>query len=176
MLTVLLGGARSGKSTFAMELARSAERGVTFIATCPRLEGDDDLQSRIDRHRAERPAGWTTIEEEADLAAALANVSSPIAIVDCLTTWVGNLLVNGMTADDVVAASDRAIAAIEGRDIDVIVVTNEVGSGIIPADELSRSYRDALGRVNQRWVARSDRALLMVAGRALVLQDVTELP
>lgn len=181
MLTVLLGGARSGKSTTALRLACTAENeaagGVSFVATSPHIEGDDDLAARIARHRDERPPTWSTVEAEIDLAGAVDAIpDSEVVVVDCLTVWVGNLLHHGHDDAEVLAASDRALAVVAGRPADTIVVTNEVGSGIVPADAASRRYRDLLGRVNQAWVAASDRALLLVAGRALDLHDLPDLP
>jgi adenosyl cobinamide kinase/adenosyl cobinamide phosphate guanylyltransferase len=174
MLTVLLGGARSGKSALAVELAvRRGSDAVTYLATSPTIPDDDDLARRIARHRAERPAAWTTIEEPLDIAGALARVATPVVVVDCVTVWAGNMLHHGRTEQAILEASDAAIAAVAGRD--AVVVSNEVGLGIVPVNELAREYRDVLGRVNQRWVAAADRALFMVAGRALPLHEPIEL-
>lgn len=170
MLTVLLGGARSGKSALAERLARRAGDDVCFVATCPSIDGDADLADRIRRHRAERPPTWTTIEEEVDLAAAIRAAGGRALVVDCLTTWVGNLVHHGRTQAEVLGASEAAIAEVRARRATTIVVTNEVGAGIVPADPDTRAYRDALGRVNQQWVSAADRALLLVAGRAVDLR------
>lgn len=148
---------------------------VTYIATAPRIQGDHDLDARIARHRADRPAHWSTIEEELDLAGALRQARDAFAIVDCLTTWTGNLQYHGRDETHALAATDAAIAAAIGRTATTVVVTNEVGMGIVPADALTREYRDLLGRINQRWVAAADRAMLMVAGRALPLHDPDEI-
>ena len=172
---VLLGGARSGKSTYAETLARRHDRAVTYVATAPRIDGDDDLEARIARHRADRPSTWATIEEEVDLAGALDRAGDSFVVIDCLTTWTGNLQFHGRTEAEVLAAADAAIAVAAARSGTTVVVGNEVGMGIVPADELSRWYRDLLGRVNQRWVAAADRALLLVAGRAIALHDADEL-
>ncbi len=179
MLTVLLGGARSGKSSLAERLARRAadelDESVVFVATCPHIDGDDDLDERIRRHRAERPHEWTTIEEELDLAGALRAAARRPVVIDCLTTWVGNLLHHGCTEVEVLSVSEAAIAEVRARATPTIVVTNEVGAGIVPADAATRAYRDALGRVNQQWVSAADRALLLVAGRAVDLRPPDEL-
>jgi adenosylcobinamide kinase / adenosylcobinamide-phosphate guanylyltransferase len=172
-LTVLLGGARAGKTTFAERLAVAARDDVTYIATCPRIDADVELAGRIEQHRAERPAEWATIEEEVDLAGAVGR-STGLIVIDCLTTWVGNLLHLGRDETAVLAASDLAIEAVLRRIAPTIVVSNEVGSGVVPATQLGREYRDVLGRVNQRWVAASDRTLLIVAGRALRLDRAEE--
>ena len=175
MFTLILGGARSGKSALAEELGRRAGTQVTFVATCPRIDGDDDLTSRIERHRADRPAGWTTIEEELDLTGAVERAAADFLVVDCLTLWVGNLQFHGHDGEAVAEASRRALAAIRRRSADTVVVSNEVGLGIVPADATSRDYRDLLGRVNREWAAAADRALFLVAGRALPLHDPYDL-
>jgi adenosylcobinamide kinase / adenosylcobinamide-phosphate guanylyltransferase len=172
---VVLGGARSGKSSHAESLARRHGGAVTYVATAPRIDGDDDLEARIARHRADRPAGWATIETELDLAGALADAGDTFVIADCLTTWTGNLLHHGRSEADALAACDDALAVASRRLATTVVVSNEVGMGIVPGDALSREYRDLLGRINQRWVAAADRAMLMVAGRALPLHHPDDL-
>jgi adenosylcobinamide kinase/adenosylcobinamide-phosphate guanylyltransferase len=171
MLTVLLGGARSGKSALAVRIGERHGGDVIYIATSPRIQGDDDLDDRIDAHRAERPATWRTIEEELDLAGAIAAADAGLVIVDCLTVWLGNLLHHGYDETAVTTACLAALDTARARSGDTVAITNEVGLGIIPANELARRYRDQLGRINQRWVAASDRSYLMVAGRALALTD-----
>lgn len=175
MLTLLLGGARSGKSTLAEQLGRRSGGRVTYLATCPHIEDDDDLDERIARHRADRPDGWHTIEEEVDLAGAVDAAGDGFLIVDCLTLWVSNLQFRGWSPDRIVDASGRGIDAVRHRAGDTVVVSNEVGLGIVPADATSREYRDLLGRVNQQWAAAADRTLLLVAGRAMALHDPFQL-
>lgn len=176
MLTVLLGGARSGKSTAALRIAEGSGAPVCFIATSPRIAGDSDLDDRIDRHRAERPAHWTTIEAEVDLAAALDRAGDALVVVDCLTVWIGNLMHHDLDDEAIHAANEAALSQAVGRTGDTVVVTNEVGSGIVPADAMSRRYRDLLGVINQRWVAAGDTAHLVIAGRALSLTDLGRTP
>lgn len=171
-MTLLLGGARSGKSSLAVEIGRRHDGPVTFIATCPPLDGD--LAARIARHRAERPA-WPTIEEPLDLTGALSSAGSDLVIVDCLTLWVSNLLLRGDTDDEIHAMSTVTATAAATRRAPTVVITNEVGLGIHPETELGRRYRDLLGRVNQQWAAVADPALLLVAGRAVALTDPWEL-
>jgi adenosyl cobinamide kinase/adenosyl cobinamide phosphate guanylyltransferase len=178
MLTVLLGGARSGKSQLAQQVGSAAERSgspVVLVATAPHIPGDDDLDDRIERHRQDRPASWSTIEEQTDLAGALARAGEAFVIIDCLTVWVGNLLHHGGDEASVLAECDAALAHLARRRAGTIAISNEVGLGIVPEHPLARHYRDLLGRVNQRWVAAADRALLLVAGRAIPLQDPSEL-
>lgn len=175
MLIVLTGGARSGKSSLALDLAERTGRSVTFIATCPRIEGDAELDQRILVHRAERPAEWTTVEAEHDLVAALQPVDdNATVVIDCLTLWVSNLLHRGDDTAAIDEACRQILAVIANRPGQTIAVTNEVGLGIVPADPLSRAYRDALGRINQAWVAAADRALFLVAGKAIALHDPDE--
>lgn len=168
--TLLIGGARSGKSALAVEMgARAAASGreVVFVATATAV--DDDMAARIDHHRAERPP-WPTIEEPHDLGAAIAATPRrAFVIVDCLTVWVANLLWRG--DDDASVERAAAAAARPSPDRDIVAVTNEVGLGVHPGNELGRRYRDLLGRVNHAWAAASDRTLLLVAGRALPLAD-----
>jgi adenosylcobinamide kinase / adenosylcobinamide-phosphate guanylyltransferase len=176
VLIVVTGGARSGKSRLVVERAEADGGPVVFIATCPRIEGDRDLAARIDAHRAERPPTWTTIEAEHDLAGAIATAGDEVTvIVDCLTLWVGNLIHRGDPEAAIERACGAALDAVADRRGRTWVVTNEVGFGIVPADAASRRYRDVLGRVNQRWAAAADRALFLVAGRALPLHDPVEL-
>jgi adenosylcobinamide kinase/adenosylcobinamide-phosphate guanylyltransferase len=160
-LVVLLGGARSGKSARAVRLATDAGEPVTFIATG---EGRDaEMQARIDAHVRARPAGWRTIEEPLDVRAALESApAGNTVVVDCLSLWVANLLEHRREPDDLAPLA----AARPGL---TIAVSNEVGLGIVPANELARRYRDVLGGVNAAWVAASDEAFLCVAGRTVAL-------
>jgi len=167
-MTVLLGGARSGKSALAVELGRRHRGGVTFVATSPAIDGD--LSARIVRHRAERPA-WPTIEEPLDLDGALAQAGDDLVLVDCLTLWVNNLVHRGDADDAIEALSASTAAAAARRPAPTVVITNEVGLGVHPETELGRRYRDVLGRVNQQWATAADVALLLVAGRAVPLTD-----
>ena len=156
-------------------MARRASGPVAYIATSPRIAGDDDLDARIQRHRTDRPVAWTTIEEQLDLAGAINRTGDGFVIIDCLTTWVNNLMHHDHTEIDVLAATEAALMALAERANPTVAISNEVGLGIVPDNLLGRSYRDILGRVNQRWVAASDHALFMVAGKAFPLTDPHQL-
>ena len=167
-LVVLLGGARSGKSQLALNLAARSDGPVTFIATAEAR--DDEMTERIARHRTERPPAWTTIEEPVALEPALAGAPADAClIVDCLALWLSNLLEQGRDPEECERAAMAAATTAAARTATTIVVSNEVGLGIVPPTPLGRDYRDLLGRVNQLWVAAADAAALVVAGRALRL-------
>jgi adenosyl cobinamide kinase/adenosyl cobinamide phosphate guanylyltransferase len=168
-LTLLLGGARSGKSTLALSRARATGRPVAFIATAEAL--DAEMEERVARHRAERDPTWTTIEEPLDPDQALAELPPDSCVVlDCLSLWVANLLQQDLPEEEIVGRARRAAAAAASRPGPTIAVSNEVGMGVVPEHLLGRRYRDALGRVNAVWAAAADEALFVVAGRALELE------
>lgn len=168
-LVVLLGGARSGKSSLAIELAKGDGGEVTLIATGEAR--DEEMARRIAMHREERPAEWTTVEEPVRLRDAVAALdNNGVAIVDCLSLWVANALELGL-ADAEVEEEARLVAEIAAaRSGLTIVVSNEVGLGVVPATPLGRRYRDVLGRVNAVWAAAADEAYLVVAGKRLALR------
>ena len=180
MLIAFTGGARSGKSTAALRAATSAGAPVTFIATAE--AGDDEMAARIERHRADRPAAWTTIEAPIQLALAVEQVDTEATIViDCLSMWVSNRMLAGGAAAEaedcarsLVAEAGELGERLRERSGTAVVVTNEVGSGIVPATSLGRAYRDVLGSANQAIFASADRAYLVVAGRLLELQDPSD--
>lgn len=167
MLTLLLGGARSGKSRLAVDLASRHPGPVTFIVTGEPL--DEDMAARIDRHRAERPAHWSTVEEPLALEAALEDVARGIVVIDCLTLWVSNLLGSDYEGTRILSDALRVAEIAQRRLHAVVVVTNEVGSGIIPGDALSRHYCDLLGRVNTIFSEHAHEAHFVAAGRSLLL-------
>lgn len=168
--TVLLGGARSGKSELAVRMATSWGGPVTMIATAEPFDGD--MSERIARHRLDRPADWTVVEEPLDPSYALHNAAEDhLVLLDCLTVWVGTLMFRDYAEVDIHARVQTLLTVMSRRTTPTIVVTNEVGLGIHPETDMGRQYRDILGRVNQRMVAGTDRAYFMVAGRALPLLD-----
>jgi len=168
-LTLVLGGARSGKSRHAESLVAALPPPWLYVATGePR---DDEMATRIAAHRARRGADWRTIEAPRDIAGVLAGVPAGGAIlVDCLTLWLSNLMLAGA---DVEVESDRLDDALARAAGPVVLVSNEVGSSIVPDNALARRFRDAQGRLNQRIAARADRVVLMVAGLPLVLKDIS---
>lgn len=171
-LTLLIGGARSGKSSLAVDIGHrhhAAGIAVTYIATAPVVDGD--MAERVERHRGERPLTWSTIEEEVDLVGAFARVESGLVIVDCLTLWTSNMMFRELTDTEIRDRSADAVAAIVAREDPTVVVTNEVGLGIHPETDLGRHYRDVLGWVNQAWAEAADPALMLVAGQAMLLTD-----
>jgi adenosylcobinamide kinase / adenosylcobinamide-phosphate guanylyltransferase len=173
-ITVLIGGARSGKSRLAVELAVGSGAPVTFIATGE--AGDDEMADRIALHRVERPAEWVTVEEPYGLGAAIAAAHpSHTVVVDCLTLWTANALARDREPELVLEAATKAAATAARRKALAIVVSNEVGLGIVPLEPLSRTYRDLLGSVNRVWVDACTDAALVVAGRALRLVAADEL-
>lgn len=169
-LTVLLGGARSGKSTLAVARARAFGGPVVFVATGEAR--DAEMVERIARHRAERPAGWTTVEAPLELTAALSDApDEAYVIVDCLSLWVANLLERGDDEDAMTARAQQAAGLAAQRAAPTIAVSNEVGMGVVPAYPAGRAYRDVLGRVNAIWAAVAAEAVLVVAGRLLALTE-----
>lgn len=176
-LTFLIGGARSGKSTLAVQMGEHHGGAVHFIATAEPF--DDDLRARIDRHRAERPPAWTTAEVPVELATAIAAApAGALLIVDCLTVWLANLHVHVIDPRHRAQYGDDMVAALRERAANtspVVVVSNEVGMGIHPDTAMGRDYRDELGRLNQLVAAAADTSLLMVAGRALRLENAWDL-
>ena len=175
-MILILGGARSGKSALAERLASQRER-VLFVATAEAL--DADMERRIAAHRSQRPSAWRTLEEPLDLASAIPTAleSYEICLLDCLTLWVSNLLLkmedNPNMERDILAEVERLLEVYERSSATWLVVSNEVGLGIVPPTPLGRQYRDALGRVNQAIAARADKVYFMVkSGLALDVKSL----
>jgi adenosyl cobinamide kinase/adenosyl cobinamide phosphate guanylyltransferase len=172
-LTFLTGGARSGKSALAVRRAGRSGLPVVFVATGQAR--DEEMQDRIARHRAERPDGWDTVEAPVDLVEAVSGLPADrCVVIDCLSLWVSNLMEHGDDEVTTVARAEelgRWAAAYPGS---VLVVTNEVGLGIVPMHPVSRDYRDRLGRVNAILSRHAHRAQLVVAGRTLTLDPLEE--
>lgn len=172
-LTFLTGGARSGKSSVAVRRAERLGAPVVFVATG--RAGDAEMADRIARHQAERPAAWTTVEAPVALAEALAGIEpGRTVIVDCLSLWVSNLMGEGVDEAGTLREAEEVGRWATAYPGDVVVVTNEVGSGIVPMHPVSRDYRDRLGRVNAIVAGRADLAQLVVAGRTLTLDEMED--
>ena len=169
-LTVLIGGARSGKSSMAIAAAKELGGAVVFVTTAEAL--DAEFEQRITRHQRERPADWRLVEEPLALEDVLLGVpDEATVIVDCLSLWVANLMGREDSEDEIAAAARRAAKFAASRSGTTVVVTNEVGMAIVPANELARRYRDVLGRVNTTFAAAATEALLVIAGKALPLSS-----
>jgi adenosylcobinamide kinase/adenosylcobinamide-phosphate guanylyltransferase len=172
----ITGGARSGKSAFAVRTALAiGQHNVTFIATA--TPSDDEMVRRIEQHRRSRPAAWTTVEAPAGIAIHIRNARTPVVLLDCLTLLVSNtLLANagvGETAFNAATAAevDALLDAAASRDGTFIVVSNEVGMGVVPNTNYGRWFRDAAGRANQRVAAQAQRATLLVSGMPMLLKS-----
>ena len=166
-LTLVTGGGRSGKSAYALSRALGYESRV-FIATAEAV--DAEMRKRIDRHKRERAGSFITIEEPLDLADALGRIPSgaSVAVIDCLAVWIGNLMHQRPSREQ--ESIDAFLAALTTATVDLIVVTNEVGMGIIPENEISRQYRDLLGMVNQRVADMAQKVILMISGIPVVIK------
>lgn len=176
MLTLVLGGARSGKSRYARSLASEHAGEVVFVATA--TAGDEEMARRIARHRDERPPQWRTIEAPVDLVSALrAAPSDALVLVDCVTIWLSNLL-ERHGALQVEERERRILDDVErfaaaARERTVVAVSNEVGEGIVPATPLGREFRDVCGLANQALAAEADRVVLVVAGLPVLVKGAS---
>jgi adenosylcobinamide kinase/adenosylcobinamide-phosphate guanylyltransferase len=164
---LVLGGARSGKSSAAERLVKSAGAPAVYVATAQAW--DDEMAERISRHREERGAGWDTVEAPLDLPGALrrADGEGRAILVDCLTLWLSNIMLAGR---DVEAEADALLATLPDLSARVAFVSNEVGMGIVPDTPLGRRFRDAQGRLNQRVAEAADLVLFVAAGLPLVMK------
>jgi adenosylcobinamide kinase/adenosylcobinamide-phosphate guanylyltransferase len=165
-LTLVLGGARSGKSAMAEWLVTGLPGPWTYIATAQAF--DDEMRQRIRQHQADRVPGWQTLEEPMDLAGALASsaAAGPV-LVDCLTLWLTNLM---LAERDIAAERARLLALLPTLPSPVVLVGNEVGLGIVPENKLAREFRDHAGRLHQDIARIADRVLFMAAGLPLALK------
>ena len=172
-LTFLVGGARSGKSRLAVDLAATWGGPVVVVATAE--VGDQEMLERIERHRRSRPAEWETVEEPVEVERVLSSAPSDACVlVEDLTLWISNLLLGGLRDEEILRRSGAAAAIAASRGAPSIAVSNEVGSGIVPENPIARRYRDLLGDVNRAWAGAADSSALVVAGRLLPLQGAGE--
>lgn len=164
---LVLGGARSGKSAFAEARAEDSGLGKVYLATGRAFDGE--MHERIAIHKKRRGVGWTTIEEPLELAAALAEAATPgtIVLVDCLTLWLTNLM---MAERDIDAAVDGLLRTLTGASAPIVLVSNEVGLGIVPENRMARDFRDHAGRLHQQIAAQADEVYFVAAGLPLKMK------
>lgn len=176
-MTLILGGARSGKSSHAQRLAEATGKSVTFLATAQAL--DEEMRQRIQKHRLERPAGWETLEIPCNIASHGSQITSDVMILDCITLLVSNVLMQCVKDDLVDEAPfllavqneiEGLIATIHKKDQTCFIISNEVGLGLVPPYPMGRVYRDALGWANQRLAREADHVLFMVAGIPMIVK------
>ncbi len=160
----ITGGCKSGKSSFALDYANRRFRKKAFLATSRVL--DREMEERVKRHVRERDPDWITVEEPEKVSGALRSLSPEIEVVliDCITMWVNNLLMKEGTAENIMELTENLMESMEQIPQSVLVVSNEVGAGIVPENQLARSFRDLVGLVNQQIAARSSTVVLTIAG------------
>ena len=166
--TLFLGGARSGKSRLAQQAAEACPGWLTYLATGE--PGDNEMALRIARHQADRGDRWRTVECPIGLPAAIGAIMDGAVLVDCLTLWLSNLMLAG---DPVATRTADLVSALEDCSLPVFLVSNEVGSGIVPDHPLGRAFRDEAGRLNQAVAGAADAVWFVVAGRVLPLQSMS---
>jgi adenosylcobinamide kinase/adenosylcobinamide-phosphate guanylyltransferase len=176
-ITLLLGGARSGKSSYAQRLAEESGKTVTYLATAQAL--DDEMSSRIQKHQSERPAHWQTLEIPLDIASHVDEIKSDLVILDCVTLLTTNLLMK-FEKDELLdeAPSTEAVykevadllAAIRTGKPDWLIISNEIGLGLVPPYQMGRVYRDLLGWANQRLAREADKVIFLVAGIPMIIK------
>jgi len=164
----VIGGARSGKSTYALGLANKFKR-VAFIATCQGL--DKEMRQRIALHKQSRPKHWETFEEPRDVSKVLKRKEFDCVIIDCLTLLISNLLLSGDSISLIESKAKEVIALLKRAKGKAIVISNEVGMGIVPKNKLSREFRDIAGIVNQAFARASDETIFMLSGIPMKLKE-----
>ena len=171
--TLLIGGARSGKSALAVDMAEAWDGPVTFIATAEAR--DEEMTVRIEQHRRERPSHWATTEEPIEIAKALESVADgALVILDCLTLWIANLIDRGFSEKEIDDRARDVLKAAVSRPWPVVVVTNEVGSGIVPDNPAARAFQDLLGSINTIFANNARHVLFVAAGRVLSMKRPEE--
>lgn len=165
------GGARSGKTSFAIEKAEAISDRRVYLATAPSDGSDHEMRSRIDRHRAERDGSWQTIEEPVEVSLRVRGADNAgVILIDCLTLWVSNLMERGMKDADILGEASLLARACSASKTPVITVTNEVGWGIVPENALARRFRDVSGGVNRLMAATAAEAYLVASGLPMRLR------
>ena len=163
-LILILGGARSGKSSFAIKFAGEKAGKKFYLATAEPL--DNEMKERIERHKKERPSSWETIEETKDIPQTLRNLRSKcdVVILDCVTLWLSNLLHEGHDESEILKITEELLSVVKENDYLLVAVSNEVGLGIVPDNGLARRFRDIAGRVNQEIASAADEVYFLLSG------------
>jgi adenosylcobinamide kinase/adenosylcobinamide-phosphate guanylyltransferase len=171
-VTLILGGARSGKSRRAEAIACSLGKRLVYVATAPLIEGDQDWLERINKHREQRSKSWQLVEEEVNLITVLSqhDENGVVVLIDCLTLWLSNLIFAGKEIEQEVANLCELLPDLSAN---IILVSNEVGMGLVPGSPEGRAFRDAQGRLNQQLAALADRVEFIAAGLPLCLKGDT---
>jgi adenosylcobinamide kinase/adenosylcobinamide-phosphate guanylyltransferase len=164
------GGCRSGKSRFALEYANKHFKSKMFLATAPAL--DDEMKKRIKAHQEARGPEWAAMEEQTEIAKAVASVETDyeVILLDCMTLWLSNLIMAGEPESQIFSRTEAFIEAIQKISQSVIIVSNEVGYGIVPVNDIARQFRDIMGTVNQRLAACADVVVWTIAGLAQIIK------
>ncbi len=165
-VTLILGGARSGKSKRAEDLAKASGKKVVYIATSSKMN-DEEWRLRVEQHKQQRPSAWQTVEEDLLLSETIQQQGDVCIIVDCLTLWLSNVMYAGL---DIEKSTQDLCAALQLSACEVIVVSNEVGMGLVPESKLSRAFRDAQGRLNQAVAHVANHVEFVVAGLPLLIK------
>ncbi|MBA4367096.1 MAG: bifunctional adenosylcobinamide kinase/adenosylcobinamide-phosphate guanylyltransferase [Desulfobacterium sp.] len=167
---LVIGGCRSGKSSHALELAEKISGKRIFLATC--IPYDDEMKKRVSNHQQVRSRDWITIESPVGLSKAILKhaATSSVVLVDCLTLWINNLMMKNISQEEMVQEVRQLTCSIQDAPCSVILVSNEVGSGIVPENPLARAFRDSAGLVNQKVAAVANKVIWMVAGIPVVIK------
>lgn len=163
-ITFIVGGAKSGKSAYALSLADRRKKEVAFIATCEPL--DKEMRQRIAQHKKTRPMHWQTFEEPKDVSGLLKKIGNRFdcIVIDCLTLWCSNLVLSGYSQNSIEEEAKNIITCLKTVKAISVIVSNELGLGIVPENKLARSFRDIAGRVNQIVADKADKVYFMISG------------
>ena len=173
-LHLVVGGCRSGKSSFAIELAQKLGRERSFLATAQAY--DDEMSERIRRHKLERDNSWRTIEEPVDILSALENHGPfEVLLFDCLTLWISNLMINNLEDTEIYRQTDLVITGLRERCQNAVIVSNEVGMGVVPENKMARRFRDLTGRCHQIIKQHAKETYVMAVGTPIPLNRLTQM-
>ena len=169
-LHLILGGSRSGKSRRAEEVAAAKDVPVTYVATYATNRSDPEMEDRVARHRKQRPTHWTTIENRFDLKALFQDQRNSLILVDCLTLWLSYRQMAGVGEEAILAELEEAVRGVGPQSLGLIIVSNELGLGLVPSSPEGRNFRDLTGRANQLMARLASRVEFMVAGLPMLLK------